>query len=78
MFNRIPWPKHGERQYRIVQGSHSCFVVQFRTFWMPFWRMPIVNTLHSLEAAETLAEDVESTYRKNGVVKYLGVLTPRD
>jgi len=78
MANRIPWPKHGERQYRIVQDRYSGFEVQFRTFWMPFWRMPIVNTRHSLEAAETLAEEVESTYRKKGVVKYLGVLSPKD
>ena len=78
MANRIPWPKHGERQYRIVRTINYCFVVQIRTFWMPFWRMPITNLCPSLEAAETLAEEIELAYRNNGAFKYLGVLTPRD
>lgn len=78
MANRIPWPKHGERQYRIVHDKYSGFEVQFRTFWMPYWRTPFVNTRHSLEAAESLAEEIESAYRTKGVIKYLGVLTPKD
>jgi hypothetical protein len=78
MANKTPWPKWGQRQYRIVTDEWQGFEVQFRTFWNPLWRMPIVNTRHSLEAAETLAKEIESEYRRKWVVKYLGNLTPKD
>jgi hypothetical protein len=78
MANRIPWPKYGERQYRIVTDKWAGFEVQFRTFWNPFWRMPNVNTSRTLQEAEELAQRIESRYCTKGVVKYLGVLTPKD
>lgn len=69
----MPWPKPGEHQYRIVPDNYAGFEVQTRSFWMPFWHMPEVNTRKTLEEAEKLAEHF-ARKRVTGVVKYLGVL----
>lgn len=58
-------------EYRIVFDNYLGYEVQYRTWWWPFWRMPICNTHASIESAERFAEaHAERT------VKYLGRFTP--
>lgn len=73
----MSWPKLGEHQYRIVRDKYAGFEVQTRSFWLPFWHMPEVNTRPNLEAAEKLAECFAHK-KATKVVKYLGVLPKKE
>lgn len=71
---RLPWPKPGERQYRIVRDNYLGFEVQMRSFWLPIWHMPVINTRSTLYAAEQLAVKIE-TEKRTKIVKNIGVIS---